>query len=83
MHVNSWKKKMKSLGITFAQYGDTKKIDSVSVSAPSTAGSHVLTKLLATSQEYRKSRLFFKGHKQKGIESTGNRKKWLFMRICG
>lgn len=53
---------MQNLGITFAQYDDTKKIDSISVNAPYTAGTHILilTKLLVTAQDYEKFRLFFR-----------------------
>ncbi len=52
--------KIQNLGITFSQYDDTKRIDSITVNAPSTSGTHVLTKLFVTSQEYEKFRLFFR-----------------------
>jgi len=52
--------KLKNLGITFSQYDDTKRNASTAVNAPSTAGSHVFTKLVVTSKEYKKFRLFFR-----------------------
>ena len=53
-------KKIQELGISFSQYDNTKKIDSISFNAPSKPGTHMLTKLLATSSSYVKFRLIFR-----------------------
>jgi hypothetical protein len=53
-------KKIQKLGISFSQYDNTKRIDSISINAPSIPGTHVLTKLLVTSSSYIKFRLFFR-----------------------
>jgi hypothetical protein len=52
-------KKIQNLRISFIQYDNTKRIDSISVNAPSIPGTHVLTKLLVTSSSYKKFRLGF------------------------
>jgi hypothetical protein len=55
---------MQSLELSFSQYSDQERIDTVSINLPPTKGENEVTLYVATNASYKRFRILFKMHNQ-------------------